>query len=84
MLERTIRRDRLVISGVLAALTVGSWAQMVLPGDVPSGAERLMPCCGASFGVTFSMWVVMMAGMMIRTARCATARRSARAAARAA
>jgi len=24
-----------------------------------------MPCCGASFGVAFAMWVVMMAGMMI-------------------
>src|SRR3954465_14600861 len=63
-LERILRRDRLVISGALAALTLVSWAQMVMP-DAPSGAERLMPCCGARFGVVFSMWVVMMAGMMI-------------------
>src|SRR5882672_8884393 len=28
-------------------------------------AGRLLPCCGSRFGVAFSMWVVMMAGMMI-------------------
>jgi predicted metal-binding membrane protein len=50
---------------VLGALTLVSWAQMILPNEVPSGGERLMPCCGARFSVAFSMWVVMMAGMMI-------------------
>jgi predicted metal-binding membrane protein len=29
------------------------------------GPEGLLPCCGSRFGVAFSMWVVMMAGMMI-------------------
>src|SRR4051794_38613838 len=38
---------------------------MVLPGDVPANGARLLPCCGARFSVAFSMWVVMMAGMMI-------------------
>ncbi|HET7048685.1 MAG TPA: DUF2182 domain-containing protein [Solirubrobacteraceae bacterium] len=65
LLERVLWRDRLVISVVLGALTVVAWAQMVLPNEVPSGSDRLLPCCGADFGVVFSMWVVMMAGMMI-------------------
>jgi predicted metal-binding membrane protein len=58
-MERLLRRDRLVISGVLAALTILSWIQMAQP------VEPLMPCCGASFPLAFVMWVVMMAGMMI-------------------
>jgi predicted metal-binding membrane protein len=64
-LEQVLKRDRLVISMTLAGLTVVSWVQMVVPSDVPSAGERLMPCCGARFSVAFSMWVVMMAGMMI-------------------
>jgi predicted metal-binding membrane protein len=63
-LERVLRRDRAIIALVLAALTAVSWAQMVADG-AGVGPDRLMPCCGARFGVTFSMWVVMMAGMMI-------------------
>jgi predicted metal-binding membrane protein len=64
-LERALRRDRLVIVAALAALTLVSWVQMVAPDELPAGGERLMPCCGARFDVAFSMWVVMMAGMMI-------------------
>jgi predicted metal-binding membrane protein len=64
-LEKALRRDRLVIVAVLAALTVVSWAQMVSTNDGPTGEAGLMPCCGARFSVAFSMWVVMMAGMMI-------------------
>lgn len=64
-LEQVLRRDRLVIAVVLGALTLVSWAQMVLPDDGPRGGERLMPCCGARLDLAFSMWVVMMAGMMI-------------------
>jgi predicted metal-binding membrane protein len=63
--ELTLRRDRLVVAGLLAALTALSWAQMVPPGELPSAGARLLPCCGARFSVAFSMWVVMMAGMMI-------------------
>jgi predicted metal-binding membrane protein len=62
-LERILRRDRLVILLAIAALTAGSWLQMVSSSEV--GAGRLMPCCGARFGVAFSMWTVMMAGMML-------------------
>jgi len=53
-----------IIVVMLAALTVVSWLQMVADG---AGAESggILPCCGARFGVTFSMWVIMMAGMMI-------------------
>jgi predicted metal-binding membrane protein len=62
---RALRHDRVVIGVVLAALTVLSWLEMVLPAGAPAGPERLMPCCGSRFGVAFGMWVVMMAGMMI-------------------
>jgi predicted metal-binding membrane protein len=65
LLERVLWRDRLVISVVLVALTVVSWAQMFAPDHGPAGGERLMPCCGARFSLAFSMWVMMMAGMMI-------------------
>jgi predicted metal-binding membrane protein len=64
-LEGLLRRDRLVISAALAALTIVSWAQMVWPAGAPGGSERLLPCCGSRFSVAFAMWVVMMAGMMI-------------------
>jgi predicted metal-binding membrane protein len=64
-LERVLSSDRLVIFIVLGALTLVSWVHMVLPGAGAADEERLMPCCGARFGVTFSMWVVMMVGMMI-------------------
>jgi predicted metal-binding membrane protein len=64
-LERLLRRDRLVIAIVLGGLTILAWLQMVRPGDAPPGAHGLMPCCGARFGVALSMWIVMMAGMMI-------------------
>jgi predicted metal-binding membrane protein len=64
--ERVFRRigvqhDRFVISCVLGALTIVCWTQMLAAG----GAGALMPCCASRFGVAFSMWVVMMAGMMI-------------------
>jgi len=62
-LERVLLRDRLVISIALGALTVASWVQMIVPDEAAPGG--LLPCCGARFGVTFAMWVVMMAGMMI-------------------
>jgi predicted metal-binding membrane protein len=64
-LERVLRNDRATISVVLGALTLLSWAQMVASAEGPVGADRLLACCGARFGVAFSMWVVMMAGMMI-------------------
>jgi predicted metal-binding membrane protein len=57
--------DRLIISIVLGTLTILSWAQMVLPTTAPTGAGLLLPCCGSRFSVAFSMWIVMMAGMMI-------------------
>jgi len=60
-LERVLLHDRLLVSLVLAALTILSWTQMC----APDGPDRLMPCCGSSFVPAFLMWVVMMAGMMI-------------------
>ena len=64
-LERIVRRDRLLIVMALAVLTILSWMQMVAMSGEVVGPERWMPCCGARFDVTFAMWVVMMAGMMI-------------------
>jgi predicted metal-binding membrane protein len=62
-LERVLRHDRLVLAVVLAGLTALCWAQMA----AGAGAGQLLPCCGARFSITFSMWLVMMAGMMIPT-----------------
>src|SRR5262249_29885644 len=60
-----LARDRLVIALALAVLTGVAWAQMVSSSDMGAGVQRLLPCCGARFGVAFSMWVVMMVAMMI-------------------
>jgi predicted metal-binding membrane protein len=68
VLERVLSRDRVVISIVLVALTALAWAQMLSPGGMTVDGGRLMPCCAARFSVAFSMWVVMMAGMMIPSA----------------
>jgi predicted metal-binding membrane protein len=60
-----LRRDRALIIACLAVLTVLSWIQMVrMPGGASTGGA-MMPCCGASYWMVFTMWVVMMAGMMI-------------------
>jgi predicted metal-binding membrane protein len=64
-LEQGLRRDRLALELALAALTILCWVEMAAPEGAPSGAGRLLPCCGSRFGVAFAMWVVMMAGMMI-------------------
>jgi predicted metal-binding membrane protein len=64
-LEQILRRDRLLISIGLAALTLASWVWMFAPVVTGSAQQRLMPCCGASFGAVFVMWIVMMAAMMI-------------------
>jgi predicted metal-binding membrane protein len=63
-----VRSDRFLIGAALAILTGLCWAQTVgMAGEV-SGPERWMPCCGARFSITFCMWVVMMAAMMIPSA----------------
>jgi predicted metal-binding membrane protein len=65
---RVLRRERLVLVGLLALLTVLAWVAMArMASQAPSGVGRLPPCC-ATFWLTFWMWVVMMAGMMIPSA----------------
>jgi predicted metal-binding membrane protein len=60
-----LRRERLLLGAVLALLTALSWVAMArMAGQAPIGLGRLPPCC-STFGLTFWMWVVMMAGMMI-------------------
>jgi predicted metal-binding membrane protein len=62
---QVLRRERLVLGGLLALLTALSWVAMArMAAQAPSGAGRLPPCC-ETFGLTFWMWVVMMAGMMV-------------------
>jgi len=64
-IERVLRKDRLVLSILLAIATALAWAAMArMANEGLGGGERLMPCC-ATFGLIFWMWVVMMAGMMI-------------------
>jgi predicted metal-binding membrane protein len=64
-IERVLRKDRLVLSILLATLTALAWLSMArMAQQTPGGGERFMPCC-ATFGLVFSMWVVMMAGMMV-------------------
>jgi predicted metal-binding membrane protein len=63
-----LRRQRLVLGALLVVLTALCWAGMArMAAEAPAGAGRLRPCC-ATFGLTFWMWVVMMAGMMIPSA----------------
>jgi predicted metal-binding membrane protein len=64
-LEQVLRRDRLLLSAALVALTLASWVWMLAPAVAGSAHQRLMPCCGGSFGAVFVMWMVMMAAMMI-------------------
>jgi predicted metal-binding membrane protein len=64
-LDRLVRRDRLLIASVLGALTCLSWIHMITMAGQMTLPARFMPCCGAHFGLTLAMWVVMMAGMMI-------------------
>jgi predicted metal-binding membrane protein len=64
-LERVLRRDRLVVSIPLVLLTGLAWVVMTgMARDGTIGEKTILPCCGARFGVTFAMWVVMMAAMM--------------------
>jgi predicted metal-binding membrane protein len=62
---RVLRHERLVLGALLVALTGLSWVAMArMAAQARAGAGRPRPCC-ATFGLTFWMWVVMMAGMMI-------------------
>src|SRR4051794_10112019 len=65
---RVLRRERLVLGSLLALLTALSWLAMArMASQAPTGVGRLPPCC-STFALTFWMWVVMMAGMMLPSA----------------
>lgn len=49
--------------GILTLLTVLCWYETIPAHS--EGSHELLPCCGATFGLAFWMWVVMMAGMMV-------------------
>lgn len=64
VLERVLRRDRLVLGALLALLTAISWIVMARMAGETAGVDRVLPCC-ASIGLMCWMWIVMMAGMMV-------------------
>lgn len=76
-LEHILRRDRAVVIGALAALTVLAWAYTIWlarsmdMGGMATGAmlaPAFKPWTGTDFAVTFVMWAVMMVGMMTPSA----------------
>jgi predicted metal-binding membrane protein len=66
-LGRVLQRQRLILVCLLAILTGLSWVSMARMAAEAPGGGRLPPCC-ETFALTFWMWVVMMAGMMIPSA----------------
>ncbi len=74
MIEKILRRDRILVGAALGTLTLLAWIYMIqmktetvaLGG--PTGLHKIMSCCGVNFPLTFWMWTVMMAGMMIPSA----------------
>ena len=74
------RRDRIIISGCLALLTVLAWAYLLhldrrmsaaMEHDrmmVDMGMSIDMPWSAADVYFTFAMWTVMMVGMMTASA----------------
>ena len=65
--ERLLRHERWLVLAALLAITVLSWLYLFDMSQLPPHV-LVMPCCGADFSITFAMWSVMMAGMMIPSA----------------
>ena len=65
-LERALRRDRVLVAAGLIAVIAGAWAYTLagagMDMDVPSAANA------AALALTFAMWWVMMAAMMLPAA----------------
>ena len=73
-MEAALRRDRVIVAFSLAAVAALAWlylwrAAARMHGEM--GGDMAMPMGGldaAAFSLTFVMWVVMMAGMMLPSA----------------
>ena len=65
-LERALRRDRVLVAAGLIAVIAGAWAY-TLAG---AGMDMTLPSAGgiATLSLTFAMWWVMMAAMMLPAA----------------
>ena len=66
-------RDRLIILLSIAAVTAIAWAYLLtlgsgMPAMDMGGMAMPMPWTATVFGLTFAMWAVMMAGMMLPSA----------------
>jgi len=74
LLEATLRRDRRVVAGALAAVTALAWGYTVWLAQamqMPAGmamSSSPHPWSAVEFGYLFVMWAVMMAGMMTPSA----------------
>lgn len=73
--ENLLRRDRLVVLGGLITITVLAWvylmtiaAQMNEMGGDMAGMAQLRSWMAVDFLLMFSMWAVMMLGMMVPSA----------------
>ena len=71
VVERVLRRDRVVVLGSIAAITALAWLYLF---DMAAGRTgmadmaRLRPWTGAEAAMMFVMWAVMMVGMMLPSA----------------
>jgi predicted metal-binding membrane protein len=73
-----VRRDRLLVWGGIAGLTLGAWAYLVHQqramasesgmASVPGMAASLVPWTAADLVFTVAMWAIMMIGMMLPAA----------------
>jgi len=71
VVERVLRRDRVVVLGSIAAITALAWLYLfgVAAGtDGMADMARLRPWTGAEAAMTVVMWAVMMVGMMLPSA----------------
>lgn len=65
------RRDLLVVTGALGAITLAAWAwQLRMAFDMAAAApgEPAWPWTAGAVAMTFAMWVVMMVAMMLPSA----------------
>ncbi|HEX7074039.1 MAG TPA: DUF2182 domain-containing protein [Hyphomicrobiaceae bacterium] len=76
-IEAALRRDRLVVAAGLAGVVALAWLYLwryaaSMPAGNGAAMEMTMPSMSAmgpaAFALTFVMWVVMMAGMMLPSA----------------
>ena len=71
VVERVLRRDRVVVLGSIAAITALAWLTLFdMAAGTASMADmaRLRPWTGAEAAMTVVMWAVMMVGMMLPSA----------------